>query len=95
MSAGVGFHPRWSGDGSELYYFEGNTMVAVPVSTDPSFSAGPAQRLFQYRDQTAEMGQNYDVSADGRFVVVEPAEDNPEPTIRVVQNWFEEFRDRE
>ena len=38
----------------------------------------------------------YDVSADGqRFVVAQPVGEVSEPKIRVVQNWHEEFRDRE
>ncbi len=37
-----------------------------------------------------------DVAPDGqRFVMVETLEDPPPPLIRVVQNWYEEFRDRE
>ena len=40
----------------------------------------------------------YDVSADGRQIVlpelVDLGEEAPKPSIRVVQNWFEEFRDR-
>ncbi len=41
---------------------------------------------------------NYDVSADGRFLMVEPIEpegEPPKPSIRITQNWYEEFRDRE
>ena len=41
----------------------------------------------------------YDVSADGqRFVLIEPVgyEDEPEErAIHIIQNWFEEFHDRE
>ena len=41
----------------------------------------------------------YDVSDDGqRFILAEPVgagADTPEPSIRVVQNWFAEFRNRE
>jgi len=45
---------------------------------------------------TGFYGRNYDVTADGqRFVVVEPVGDAPAPKIRVVLNWFEEFRDRQ
>ncbi len=37
----------------------------------------------------------YDVSSDGqKFVVVETLEEQSPPVIRVVQNWYEEFRDR-
>ena len=62
--------------------------MAVPVSTERSFSIGTPKKLF------AHLG-GYDVSADGqRFLVAEPAEDAPEPMVRIVQNWYEEFRDR-
>ena len=41
----------------------------------------------------------YDVSADGQqFVSTAPAAEGaeaPEPLIRIVQNWFAEFRGRE
>ena len=45
-------------------------------------------------------GRSYDVSADGqRFVMTMPVGDGDEeaapPSIRVVENWYEEFRDRE
>ena len=36
----------------------------------------------------------YDVSLDGeRFVTVETIGEAPPARIRIVQNWFEEFRD--
>ena len=41
----------------------------------------------------------YDVSADGqRFILAERVGEGgeaPEPSIRVVMNWYEEFRGRE
>ena len=40
----------------------------------------------------------YDVSADGRrFVLPAPVDEEAEQevSIRVVENWYEEFRDRE
>ena len=41
----------------------------------------------------------YDVSADGqRFLTIAPVEKGEEeapPKIRIVQNWYEEFRNRE
>ncbi len=61
---------------------------------------GQPQRLFETPDFTAVGGQGeYDVSADGqRFLTVAPADDAAAaepPTVRVVQNWYEEFRNRE
>ncbi len=39
---------------------------------------------------------SYDVSADGRFVLVDTveSEEAKPPSIHVVENWYEEFRDR-
>ncbi len=80
---------RWRGDGKELFYRDGNTLVAVSVTTTPGFSVGGAERLFDLPSPF------FDVSADGqRFVVVETLKQRGPPTIRVVQNWYEEFRDQ-
>ncbi len=76
-------------------------MVAVPVSSgSSSYSVGSATRLFEHPG--LRPGYNhapYDVSADGqRFILAEPVgagADAPAPSIRVVQNWYEEFRDLE
>ncbi len=88
--------PRWSHNGKELFYVEGDTLVAAAFSTRSTFTTAATTPLFQH----AWFGsghRNYDVSADGRrFVVVEtlePVEADP-PSIRVVQNWFSEFKDR-
>ena len=100
VSSNGGTKVRWSRDGKELFYVEGQTLVAVSVSSGSSFSVGLATRLFEH--QGLRPGDNYapyDVSADGqRFILAEPVglvADGPEPSIRVVQNWFAEFRDRQ
>ena len=46
VSRSGGEDPRWSRDGKELFYVEGDTLVAVAVETTPGFSAGEASRLF-------------------------------------------------
>ena len=96
VSTNSGRQPRWRGDGKELFYVEGDTLVAVSVTTKPSFSIGATRRLFDAQDAFDGRGQQYDVSADGqRFVMVETLDEHPATVIRVVQNWYEEFRDRE
>ena len=70
--------------------------MAAPVSTDPTFLPGLAQRLFEYSNFSSGHPE-YDVSA-GRFLLVKDVAANGEvakPKIRIVQNWYEEFRDRE
>ena len=93
VSSNGGVQPRWSRDGKELFYVEGSSLMAVAVSTEPSFSLGRAKRLFEHPNFTAAPVPQYDVSADGeRFVVAEPV---GETSIRIVQNWFAEFKDRQ
>ena len=70
-------------------------LVAVPLITEPEFTVGKAVRLFEHRGIARQNGQQYDVSADGqRFVVTDSVEEEEEATsaIRVVQNWFAEFK---
>ena len=100
VSSNGGTKVRWSRDGKELFYVEGQTLVAVSVSSGSIFSVGSATRLFEHPGLGP--GTNYapyDVSADGqRFILAEPVGaggEAPEPSIRVVLNWYEEFRDRE
>ena len=98
VSINSGVQPRWSRDGKELFYVEGETLISVPVTTDPRFEAGEAKRLFSdpnfaWRERTMPQ---YDVSPDGeRFVMIETVGADARPVIRVVQNWHQEFRDRE
>ncbi len=100
VSSNGGTQVRWSRDGKELFYVERQTLLAVSVSSGSSFSVGSATRLFEHTGLLP--GGNYapyDVSADGqRFILAEPVgegADAPELSIRVVMNWYEEFRDRE
>ena len=87
---------RWSNDRSELFYVERDTLMAVAVSINENFSAGVPKPLFSHPG-LRDSEYRYDVSADGqRFVVIEDVEDMQakRPSIHIVQNWFEEFRDR-
>ncbi len=101
VSVNGGSQPRWGRDSKELYYVEGEeALMAVSVSTEGVFTLGQPQQLFESSDLRQPLGVSptYDVSADGqRFVMVTPVEvdEAAPPKIRVVQNWYEEFRDRE
>ena len=101
ISANGGSSQRWSKDGKELFYVEGETLMAVAVSMAEGFSAGSVKALFEHPGLGGGLSSTYDVSADGqRFVVVEDVgseegEEAKPPSIHVVQNWFEEFKDRE
>ncbi len=101
VSVNGGSQLRWGSDSKELYYVEGEaTLMAVSVSTDGVFTLGQPRQLFESSDlrQPGGVSPTYDVSADGeRFVMIAPVEGDEAaaPKIRVVENWHEEFRDRE
>ncbi len=75
--------------------------MAVSVSAESAFTLGRPQRLFEAPGLVlAADGANggYDVSAAGqRFLTVAPVEgaEAAPSKIRIVQNWYEKFRDRE
>ena len=96
VSNNGGSQLRWSRDGKELFYVEGETLISVSISLQPSFSMGRRRKLFSIPELAATHGpQRYDVSPDGkRFVTLEMVETGSHE-IRVVENWFEEFRGKQ
>ena len=74
----------------------GSKVGTIEISTGETFTAGRPKQLFRdpnlvYENPTP----NYDVSPDGeRFVLVEPIEGGEPGKMVIVQNWYEEFRDR-
>jgi len=90
VSGNGGVRARWSRDGKELFYLEDNTLMAASVSTKPTFSLGSVARLFE------AASPYYDVELDGQaFILLERVGAAPNPIIQIVQNWYEEFRERE
>ena len=49
ISTDGGTEPRWSRNGRELFYRNGDKLMAVDVNTQPAFSAGSPRVLFQGR----------------------------------------------
>ena len=93
ISTNGGRQPRWRKDGTELFYVAGDTLMATPVKTEPLFAIGAPRPLFK-STSLEEMSGRYDVASDGRFLIAERAGESAKPVIRVVRNWFTEFRDR-
>ena len=97
ISTGGGTEPVWNRNGKELFYRSGDKMMAVDITTQPSFSAGKPKMLFEgpYVPDALTYPY-YDVSPDGqRFLMIKPSEETSSLTqIVVVQNWFEELKRR-
>ncbi|MDA2923148.1 protein kinase [Acidobacteria bacterium AH-259-L09] len=92
ISPSGGLEPLWRPNGREIFYLEGNKMMAVAVEIAPEFRFEPPQVLFEgsYVHTTRP---SYDVGPDGRFLMIKPSEEQAEAAqIHVVLNWFEELK---
>jgi Tol biopolymer transport system component len=93
VSTEGGTSPMWNGNGRELFYRNGNKMMAVEMTPGPELALSAPRLLFE---QPYAYGQtitlpNYDVRADGqRFLMVK--EEAGSGRLNVVLNWFEELK---
>ena len=73
VSTNGGMEPIWRPDGRELFYLDlEGRLVAVPVTTQPSFDIGVGVSLFRTGMRPYHFGQ-YAVARDGqRFLLLEP-----------------------
>ncbi len=74
-----------------------NALMTVPVQTEPSFTPGTPEVLFEGAYVRAGGGRTYDVAPDGQqFLMIKESggteDTSAAPTIVLVQNWFEELR---
>ena len=96
ISTEGGAEPVWARNGRELFYREGNKMMAVEITTQPTFRAGTPTLLFegQYWHQERMLRADYDTTPDGqRFLMIKEGErQEAARQINVVLNWFEELK---
>jgi len=89
VSTDGGTQPLWSHDGRELFYRNGDALMAVPIGRDPR-TAGRPRQLFTGDYVQGDGGRAYDVAPDGtRFLMLkEPVTQNPtRATITIVEHW--------
>ena len=92
ISTAGGREPIWSPDGDELFYRNGNSLLAVPLEFSPEVQAGSPEPLFEGNWAIAAGGQNqtYDVAPDGRFLMIEGIS---EGKIAVIIGWQRTLED--
>jgi hypothetical protein len=92
VSTAGGIFPRWRPDGRELYYVEpdGRIMVAPIAVAGAAIEPGTPRALFQPHmwggGTNPDLGRQYDVTADGRFLVNTVLDETAAP-ITILQNW--------
>ena len=99
-----GIQPRWRRDGRELFYIAADSKVmAVPVSTVPTFTPGAPIALFAAPifggGTSTRSDTRYDVTSDGQkflinAVLPETAVARPAPPapLTVVLNWTADLK---
>lgn len=97
LSKGGGVEPWWRGDGKEIFYRRiTGELVAVEVTTSPTFQIGASQVLFQARFAGAAGLHNpaWTPSADGkRFLgMVRAKQSGDDIPVTVVVNWQSELK---
>lgn len=102
VSSDGGTDPVWKRTGGELYFRNGDKMVAVAVSTTPTFTAGHPRTLWEGRyshgmstscGPPGATSSNYDVTGDGqRFLMIK--DEAPSTAVSkhliVVLGWADE-----
>ena len=99
MTTRGGTEPRWSRDGSELYFRLGSEIhvigmrrmrpagsapsAALPSAPSAALPSAPSAALF---DAGAAV-RSYDVSPDGRFLINIPVATHANQSITIVHNW--------
>ncbi len=86
----------WSQDGRELFYRNGEKMMAVAIATEPRLAPESPTLLFEGPYRSGVAGANpvtgYDVAPDGRFVMIRAEKSSGGlQQINLVLNWFEEL----
>jgi len=94
VSVDGGGEPRWAPNGREIFYRQGDRMMAVPVEYTPALKAGQPKVLFEGRfTRIGWATANYDLSPDGKRFLMIKGEDTAPPTqIHLVVNWADELR---
>jgi hypothetical protein len=93
VSTGGGVHGRWSRNGRELFYVAPDgSLMAVQVSARGSvFQTSPPVALFvpRFAESAAINAFNpqYDVAADGRFLINVAASDLASAPLTLILNW--------
>jgi eukaryotic-like serine/threonine-protein kinase len=94
VSAEGGIEPAWARGTGELFYRQGDAVMAVEVKTAPALQVGKPRRLFAgHYSRVGGVFANYDVTADGqRFLMVRSGNQEAATRINVVINWFEDVK---
>ena len=92
VSSGGGSEPVWAPDGHGLFFRAGGKFMLASLSAGAPRTVIARRVLFEDRYVASTLHQQYDVSRDGKaLIVLEPA-DNSGEQLFVVVGWLRELR---
>ncbi len=86
ISNGGGTSPAWSVDGREIFYMDGEQLVAARVEADPGLRVLAREPLFAGSYLQYRWHRQYEVHPDGEHLVM--IENPPRGEIEVITHWF-------
>ncbi len=96
-----GTRPVWARSGRELFYEGNGALMTVALRASGTlFTAGNPAKLFDVAPYyfAGNSGTTYDVSDDGRFLMIKPVSalgsTTTRPHLVVVEHWTEELKQR-
>ncbi len=101
VSSDGGNWPLWAPDGRELFYVGPQAMMGVAIETEPTFTLGRREPLFDkepyWTPPSAPLNRRVAISPVGQqFLMLKAGGESEDttapPSIVVVQNWFEELK---
>jgi serine/threonine protein kinase/Tol biopolymer transport system component len=102
ISTNGGHSPLWSPNGKELFYLNGDSVMAVAVQLTPTFTPDTPRSLFRGTHAIPSGMTPWDIHPDGkRFLMMKNVATEGEESaavtpreINIVVNWSEELKER-
>jgi serine/threonine protein kinase len=92
VSANSGAFPAWSGNGRELFFKDltDNIFVCSVTPKGSEIEVGAPQRLFHAA--SPGIGISFDVSSDGKRLLVNHSEEEAQVPLQLITNWPAELK---
>ncbi len=92
VSSDSAAYPAWSGNGRELFYqnLTEDFFVCAVTPKGPEIEVGSPQRLFHA--PTPGIGTSFDVSSDGKRLLINHTEEEAQAPLQLVTNWQEQLK---
>lgn len=95
LSIAGGRHPRWSVDGTQVFYRDKDKMMVVRVDTKPAVKAYPPRMLFEadyYHAPNSTPQYDLEYPEGKRFLLLKEIEDEQSAKLVYVENWTDDLK---